>query len=217
MNRRGGALALALLAPVLANGSDATGSAKQKQVLWTDEWRMYRNLAYCYTIRLPDATAVDTAGLASVSDVDTTDVATVKLRLALSTRDPDTGREVRPSWAFLITVTPNPEGVTKDKWLEPGSRAPAASTGMATIVAILKRRDTRVAGRPAIMKRMEGDGQRRDVYFVPYAGRMYALSYPVLDLDHQKILDTQSQIFEAVLGTFHFADPERCRPAGASP
>lgn len=213
MNGRGGALALALLAPVLAYGSDATWSGKQKKVLWTDEWPMYRNAAYCYTIRLPDAAAVDTAGLASVSEADTTDAAAVTLRLALSTRDPDTGREVRPSWTFLITVTPNPDGVGKDKWLEPGSKAPAASTGMARIVAIMKRRDTRVAGRPAIMKRMEGDGQRRDVYFVPYAGRMYALSYPVLDLDHQKILDTQSQIFEAVLGTFHLVDPERCRPA----
>ena len=217
MNRRGGALVLALLAPVLAYGSDAAWSAGQKKVLWTDEWPMYRNRAYCYTIRLPDPAAVDTAGLASVSEVDTADAASVRLRLALSARDPETGREVRPSWTFLITVTPNPEGVTRDQWLEPGSKAPASSTGMTTITVILKRRDTRVAGRPAIMKRMEGDGQRRDVYFVPYAGRMYALSYPVLDLDHQKILETQSQIFEAVLGTFHFADPERCRPATASP
>jgi len=217
MNRRWGVLLAALLAPVLAYGSDATWVGKQKKVLWPDEWRLYRNPAYCYSIRLPDSAAVDTAGLASVSEVDTTDVAAVKLSLALSTRDPDTGRDVRPSWAFLITVTPNPEGVSKDKWLEPGSKGPAASTGMATIVEILKRRDTRVGGRKAIMKRMEGDGQRRDVYFVPYAGHMYALSYPVLDLDHQEILNTQKQIFETVLGQFHFIDPDQCRPAGASP
>jgi hypothetical protein len=124
---------------------------------------------------------------------------------------------VRPSWEFLITVTPNPEGITRDQWLEPGSKAPAASTGMATIVEILKRRDTRVGGRSAIMKRIEGDGQRRDVYFIPYAGRMYALSYPILDLEHQEILDTQSQILETVLGTFHFADPKHGQPGSAGP
>jgi hypothetical protein len=217
MNRRWGALLAALLAPVLAYGSDATWQGKHLKVLWPDEWPMYRNPAYCYTIRLPDSVSVDTTGFASVSEVDTANVASVRLRMTFSTKDPDTGRDVRPSWDFLITVTPNPEGISKDKWLEPGSNAPVASTGMATIVEILKRRDTRVGGRPAIMKRIEGDGQRRDVYFIPYAGRMYALSYPLVDLDHQKILDTQSQIFATVLGTFHFVDPKRCQPATAGP
>jgi hypothetical protein len=210
-------LLAALLAPVLAYGSDANSQGKHLKVLWPDEWPMFQNPVYCYTIRLPDSVSVDTTGFASVSEVDTTNLALVKLKMTFSTRDPDTGRDVRPSWEFLITVTPNPEGITRDQWLEPGSKAPAASTGMATIVEILKRRDTRVGGRAAIMKRMEGDGQRRDVYFIPYAGRMYALSYPLVDLDHQKILNTQSQIFETVLSTFHFADPKQCQPASAGP
>jgi len=220
MNRRWGALALAvLLAPVLAYGADASWQGKQPKVLWPDEWPLYRNPVYCYTIRLPDSVSVDTTGFASVSEVDTSILAHVKLRMTFSTRDPETGRDVRPSWDFLITVTPNPEGINRDQWLEPGSKAPAASTGMATIVEILKRRDTRVGGRPAIMKRMEGDGQRRDVYFIPYAGRMYALSYPILDLDHQEILKSQSHIFETVLSTFHFdfTDPAQCRSGSAGP
>jgi len=209
-------LVLALLAPVLAYGADGSYSAVKLVPLWTDEWRLYRNPAYCYSIRLPDSAAVDTVGMAHVSEADTSDVASVKLRLTLSTKDPDTGRDVRPSWVFLITVTPNPDGVTKDLWLEPGSSAPAASTGMAKIVEILKRRDTRVGGRKAIMKRMEGDDQRRDVYFIPYAGYMYAVSYPIVDVEHQKILSSQKQILETVLKTFHIEESDQCRPGAAS-
>jgi len=227
MNGRGGALLAALLAPVLAWGAalilpalalgqDQTWQPRKLMALWSDEWPMYRNPAYCYTIRLPDSASVDTSGLAHASELDSSDVAFVKLRLSISTNDPDTGDDVRASWVFLITVTPNPESITTDRWLEPGSAAPAASTGMARIVEILKRRDTRVGGRKAIMKRMEGDDQRRDVYFVPYAGLMYALSYPAVDVEHPKILASQKQIFETVLKNFHFVDPDKCQPSGAS-
>jgi len=219
MNRRWVALLPVLLAPVLAWGAvDRTIDAKPKPaVLWSDEWQLYRNPAYCYSIRLPDSASVDTIGFAHVAELDTRDLASVKLRLSVSTKDPDTGRDVRPSWVFLITVTPNPEGVTADDWLEPGSHAPAASTGMARIVEILKRRDTRVGGRKAILKRMEGDDQRRDVYFIPYGGYMYAVSYPIVDVEHQKILDSQKHMIETLLKTFHFADPAKCRVGNVGP
>ena len=206
MNRRRGALLAALLAPVLVCGARAQTATVKPTIVFPTAWHEYRSRAYCYTVRLP----VDAV-------LDTTDPAAVRVTMTRTGNDPKTGRVVKPKWVFIITVTPNPAGVPLARWVEPESGTPEASSGLAEITEILRRRDLSIDGHPAIRKQVEGSGERRDACFVARGGYMYGLSYPVVDVDNPSVLKEQMPTFDWVIETFAFADPAKCRAAGTSP
>lgn len=209
MFRTRGALLAALLVPVLASGALAQSGIPKPNPSWPPASRPYHNPAYCYSIRIP----------VSGAELDTTDLANVRVTITRA-KDPISGRDVAVSWVFLVTATPNPAGVKQDRWLEPGSGTPDASSGIADVVEILKRRNLPFAGHTASFKQVEGSGQRRDVYYVAHKGYMYGVSYPVLDLDHQEVLKASlptiafsGSVFEWLLDNFELDDPATCRIA----
>jgi hypothetical protein len=193
---------MTLLAPGLAGAALAAAQgAGQPPVLSPLAWRMYVNPAYCYAIRLP-----------VTAQLDTTDLASIKVRLTRAGVD-EQGREVTPAWRFDIVVTPNPRGIALEDWLEAGSGTPVESSGLPEIVDISQRADVLVGRRPGLRKRVEGADQRRDVFLVTNAGRMYALSYPVLDLAYPGLLKEEMPTFRWILSTFMFSDRGGCSPA----
>jgi hypothetical protein len=197
-----GALLTALLASFLPSGAPAQDLTQRPKPLWPTAWRNYHSRTYCYSIKFP----------ISGAELDTTDQASVKVRITRA-RHPLTGADVPVSWVFLVTVTPNPAGVTPDHWLEPGSGTPDTSSGIAQIVEILWRRNLNIAGRTGIRKQVEGSGQRRNACFIAHKGYMYGVSYPVLDLDHQEVLKASLPTIEWWLDNFELDDPAACRIA----
>jgi len=207
MNGRRGALLAALLVPVLVSGAGAqSATVKPKTIVFPTEWHEYQNWVYCYSVKLP----VDAV-------LDTTDPARIRVTMTRTGNDPKTGRVVTPKWVFWITATPNPKGVSVTHWVEPGSDTPDASSGLAEITEIMRRRDFSIDGHKAIRKQVEGSGERRDACFVAHGAYMYGLSYPVVDVDNQSVLQDELPTFYWVIEQFQFADPARCKVTAAGP
>lgn len=171
--------------------------------LFPTAWRNYANPAYCYSIRLPVS-----AGL------DTTDLAHVKVTLTREGLD-ETGHKIVGTWTLELTATPNPRGIKLRDWLEDDSGTPPGANGLPEIIAILRRDDILLARKTAIRKQVEVPGRRLDLRVVSFAGWMYGLAYPALDLEHPGLLKAEQQVFEWILNSMSFGDPDKCRPGSA--